>query len=145
MPFENFSAQASDLIALTSRETSFAWTRPILQTKEIRPLTSHDFDPWVKLNSEYLLEEGYLCKAQYRTGKVNSAHRLMLGIGGAPSKMTNFVATGALDASYGTIGLVGGVYTVPERRRQSYARCSMLLLMNDALKRQNNHLIYWRA
>lgn len=61
----------------------------------------------------------------------------MLGTGGAPSKMTDFVATVALNASDGTIGLVGAVYTVSERRGQGYARCSMLLLMNDALKRHN--------
>jgi hypothetical protein len=119
---------------------------PTFETKGVRALVPNDFDEWVKPNTDYLVEEGLPVQGTIAERKAQFVDQTKAGYWWGAFDNKQLVATAALNAIYGTIGQVGGVYTVPEKRRRGLARSAMLLLLNDSKNRHHlRRLSYLRA
>lgn len=98
----------------------------------VRALHPEDFPQWEPLNTHYLEERGLLPApdpAQRREEFVSRARaRLWWGAFNGP----RLAALVGLNATYGQLGQVGGVYTLPESRRTGLSRAAMHLLMEDS-------------
>jgi predicted GNAT family acetyltransferase len=122
--------------ALFSMEIASA-NVPTFETKGVRALAPNDFDEWVKPNTDYLVEEGLPVQGTIAERKAQFVDQTKAGYWWGAFDNKQLVATAALNAIYGTIGQVGGVYTVPEKRRRGLARSAMLLLLNDSKNRHH--------
>ncbi len=98
----------------------------------VRRLEPSDFDRWEPLNTAYLKEEGLPVHGtldQRRDAFVNQATE---GHWWGRPEGAHLVAIAGLNATFDSLGQVGGVFTVPERRRRGLGRAVMLALLEDA-------------
>jgi RimJ/RimL family protein N-acetyltransferase len=97
----------------------------------VRALDPEDFEQWERLNTAYLTELHLPLptpEEQRKAEFVSRSHaRLWWGAFDGP----RLVATVGLNATYGSLGPVGGVYTPPEGRKQGLARAAMSLLIEE--------------
>ena len=101
----------------------------------VRALNPGDFGQWEPLNAAYMGELGHPTQltALQRQDEFESgirAHRWWGAFAGE-----QLVAIAGLNAVYGRIGQVGGVYCRPEWRRKGFARAAMRALMMDVRQR----------
>lgn len=107
----------------------------ILPEGTVRALNATDFGQWEPLNSAYLLELNLpnQLTALQRQDQFESgvhAHRWWRAFEGE-----RLVAIAGLNAEYGRVGQIGGVYSRPEERRRGFARAVMRALMKDVRHR----------
>jgi predicted GNAT family acetyltransferase len=98
----------------------------------VRRLVPSDFDGWEPLNTAYLKEMGLpaqLTLEQRRDAFVRQADE---GHWWGRVEGAHLVAIAGLNARFESLGQVGSVFTVPERRRKGLGRAVMLALLNDA-------------
>jgi predicted GNAT family acetyltransferase len=100
----------------------------------VQSLEPEDFGPWARLNTAYCDELNLpheLSEEQRRARFVASARaRLWWGA----FHRDTLVAIAGLNASYGSVGQVGGVYTEPGYRQQGLSRATMEALISDCAK-----------
>ena len=96
-----------------------------------RALDAQDFDQWEPLNTAYLAELELPLQATHEQRKaafVSGARaRLWWGV----FEDSRLAAIAGLNATYGSVGQVGGVYTGPKDRRKGLARAAMSRLIED--------------
>ena len=96
-----------------------------------RALDAQDFDQWEPLNTAYLAEldlPAQAAHAQRKAAFVSGARaRLWWGV----FEGSRLAAIAGLNATYGSFGQVGGVYTGPKDRRKGLARAAMSRLIED--------------
>jgi predicted GNAT family acetyltransferase len=100
----------------------------------VRLLDSEDYLQWEPVNAAYLAEEGLPRQGtpdQWRSD-FEQAVRERRWWGGFEGAL--LVSTAALNARYARMGQVGGVYTVPERRRRGWSRAVMHELLGDSIR-----------
>ena len=127
---------------------SVALTEPavsIVPEGTVRALNAGDFGQWEPLNSAYLAELNYPTQptAVQRQDEFESgirAHRWWGAFDGG-----HLVAIAGLNAEYGRIGQIGGVYTRPEERRKGFARAAMRALMIDVRHRFERLVLFTGA
>lgn len=101
----------------------------------VRHLSAGDFEQWEPLNTAYLVELGLpgQLTAEQRREEFEAdarAHRWWGVFDG-----DRLIAIAGLNAAYGPVGQVGGVYCRPEERRKGWSRAVMLKLIADGRAR----------
>jgi len=100
--------------------------------KSVRILTDVDFPEWQKLRLDYLSEMGLpndLSDIEMRSQFLQkAAHQMVWGV----FKGAQLACIAVLNAKTSIAGVVGGVYTPPNYRRQGLAKQLMHQLMLDA-------------
>jgi predicted GNAT family acetyltransferase len=102
----------------------------------VRALETADFVQWERLNSAYFAELSLPLQATLEQRRTDFIVRIRSGLWwGAFDDCYELVSIAALNATYGSLGQVGGVYTRPADRRKGLARAVMQLLIEDCRKR----------
>jgi predicted GNAT family acetyltransferase len=124
----------------TEKDVLFSLALPdpgasIVPEGSVRGLNAGDFGQWQLLNSAYLSELNHptqltALQRQYEFESDIRAHRWWGAFAGE-----RLVAIAGLNAEYGRIGQVAGVYSRPEERRKGFARAAMRALMTDVRHR----------
>lgn len=107
-----------------------------LQGLSVRTLDEGDFVQWERLNSEYFEELRLPLQASLEQRRTDYLVRIRSGLWwGAFDADYELVSIAALNATYGSLGQVGGVYTRPAHRKQGISRAVMRLLIEDSRDR----------
>jgi len=103
----------------------------------VRTLNVEDFESWVPLNSAYLVELHIPLELSHpqRREEFESATRANRWWGAFDGE--RLVAIAGLNAVYGRLGQVGGVYSRPEERRKGYGSAVMRQLIVDCKARHH--------
>ena len=102
----------------------------------VRTLDADDFALWERLNSAYFSELKLPLRATLEQRRTDFMVRVRSGLWwGAFDDGFELVSIAALNATYGSLGQVGGVYTRPDRRKRGLARAVMRLLIEDSRRR----------
>lgn len=115
------------LYRLNPDPSALPWRDP-----DVRCLEPQDFDAWEPINSAYMREEGLPIQGSSEEGR--QAYNAAAGAGRwwGCFEQDEPIAIGALNAVHESIGQIGGVYTVPERRRLGLATRLMQSLIADS-------------
>jgi uncharacterized protein len=97
----------------------------------VRTLEPGDFEQWERLNSAYLAEMHLPLPVIDAAHEAEFARRARAHWWWGTFVGPELAATVALNAAYGAVGQVGGVYTRPVDRKKGFARAAMLQLMED--------------
>ena len=108
---------------------------PPVEESSIRLLTRGDFEIWRRANAAYMLEEKMPVQGTVEQQKEQFERQTDAGHWWGTFDDDRLIAMVALNAVYGTLGQVGGVYTPPEWRRKGLARAAMRVLIGDAAVR----------
>jgi predicted GNAT family acetyltransferase len=98
----------------------------------VRALEGGDFERWERLNTAYLAELHLPLPVVDEAHEAEFARRARARWWWGAFMGPELAATVALNAAYGVVGQVGGVYTRPADRRKGVARAAMRLLVKDA-------------
>jgi RimJ/RimL family protein N-acetyltransferase len=98
----------------------------------VRPLQAGDFEPWERLNTAYLAELHMPLPVVDEAHEAEFARRARARWWWGAFFGSELVATVGLNAAYGVVGQVGGVFTRPAERKKGVARAAMGLLMREA-------------
>jgi ribosomal protein S18 acetylase RimI-like enzyme len=105
---------------------------PAAPGRAVRALDGSDFEQWERLNTAYCTE------MHLPLPRVDAAHEAEF-VRRARAKWwwgafsgSQLAAIVGLNAAYGAVGQVGGVYARPEDRKQGLARAAMELLVEDS-------------
>jgi RimJ/RimL family protein N-acetyltransferase len=98
----------------------------------VKALAARDFEQWERLNTAYLAELHLSLPVVDAAHEAEFARRTRARWWWGAFAGPELVATVALNAAYGVVGQVGGVYTRPADRKRGIARAAMQLLMRDA-------------
>ena len=110
--------------------------RPVAALRNVRALEIKDFVQWERLNTAYFAELSLPLQATLEQRRTDFVVRIRSGLWwGAFDDSDELVSIASLNATYGTLGQVGGVYTRPAERRKGLARSVMQLLIADCRKR----------
>jgi predicted GNAT family acetyltransferase len=102
----------------------------------VRMLDSNDFVPWERLNSAYFAELSLPLQATLEQRRNDFIMRVRSGLWwGAFDDDYELVSIASLNAVYGSLAQVGGVYTRPADRRKGLSRAVMQLLIDDCRTR----------
>lgn len=102
----------------------------------VRALAAGDFLQWERLNSAYFAELSLPLQAILEQRRADFTVPLRSGLWwGAFDQGDELVSIAALNATHGSLGEVGGVYTRPSHRRQGLARAVMQCLIEDCRER----------
>lgn len=102
----------------------------------IRALDADDFVQWERLNTAYFAELNLPLQATLEQRRTDFMVRIRSGLWwGAFDEDFELVSIAALNATYGSLGQVGGVYTRPSARRRGLSRAVLRLLMADSRDR----------
>jgi ribosomal protein S18 acetylase RimI-like enzyme len=109
---------------------------PANESLTVRALDAADFAQWEQLNSAYFAELSLPLQATLEQRRTDFMVRIRSGLWwGAFDDCYNLASIAALNATYGSMGQVGGVYTRPADRKKGLARAVMRLLIEDCRKR----------
>jgi RimJ/RimL family protein N-acetyltransferase len=97
----------------------------------VRALEPSDFEQWEKLNTAYLAELRLPLPAVDEAHEAEFARRTRARWWWGAFIGSQLAATVALNAAYGVIGQVGGVFTRPVDRQKGFARAAMWQLMQE--------------
>lgn len=98
----------------------------------VRHLETADFHEWKTLNESYLREEGLPpANASEAEKRAHFEEQARAGHWWGCFEGDRLIAIAALNAATGKSGQLGGVYTVPDRRRRGHSRTLMRCLMAD--------------
>jgi predicted GNAT family acetyltransferase len=107
-----------------------------VESANVRALDTGDFVQWERLNSAYFAELSLPLQATLEQRRTDFIVRIRSGLWwGAFDDCHELVSIAALNATYGSLGQVGGVYTRPADRRKGLSRAVMQLLIEDCAKR----------
>jgi ribosomal protein S18 acetylase RimI-like enzyme len=107
-----------------------------VESANVRALDAGDFVQWERLNSAYFAELSLPLQATLEQRRTDFTVRIRSGLWwGAFDDCHELVSIAALNATYGSLGQVGGVYTRPADRRKGLSRAVMQLLIEDCAKR----------
>lgn len=107
-----------------------------VESANVRALDAGDFVQWERLNSAYFAELSLPLQATLEQRRTDFIVRIRSGLWwGAFDDCHELVSIAALNATYGSLGQVGGVYTRPADRRKGLSRAVMQLLIEDCAKR----------
>jgi uncharacterized protein len=102
----------------------------------VRVLDAGDFVQWERLNSAYFAELSLPLQATLEQRRTDFIVRIRSGLWwGAFDDCHELVSIAALNATYGSLGQVGGVYTRSAERRRGLSRAVMQLLIEDCRHR----------
>jgi len=111
-------------------------TRPPAGPLNVRALEPGDFVQWEQLNSAYFCELSLPLQATLEQRRTDFLVRIRSGLWwGAFDDCYDLMSIASLNATYGSMGQVGGVYTRPAERNQGVAKAVMRLLIADCSKR----------
>jgi uncharacterized protein len=99
----------------------------------VRALEPGDFEQWERLNTAYLAEMHMPLPVIDAAHEAEFARRARARWWWGAFVDDMLAATVALNAAYGTVGQVGGVYTRPSDRQKGLARAAMLELMRASV------------
>ena len=102
-----------------------------LETR-VRPLRPEDFGAWEPLNTAYLHEEQLPLQGSLEERQENFAAAASTGRWWGLWEDDELTAIGGLNAVYKDIGQVGGLYTIPGKRRAGLATTLMQKLIDDS-------------
>jgi predicted GNAT family acetyltransferase len=109
---------------------------PRCSSAHVRTLDARDFVQWERLNSAYFAELSLPLQATLEQRRADFMLRIRSGLWwGAFDDCHELVSIAALNATYGSLGQVGGVYTRPANRRKGLSRAVMQLLIEDCRTR----------
>ncbi len=120
-----------------SREVLYRLTLPFdggvdgPEAPDVRTLTAGDYPAWDALASAFLREQS-LPVGTPEGRKVGFTQSAINGHWWGVWEADQLVSIASFNAFYRPAGQVGGVYTVPERRRQGLSRAVMRTLLRDA-------------
>jgi ribosomal protein S18 acetylase RimI-like enzyme len=98
----------------------------------VRALGAHDFEQWERLNTAYLAELELPLPVVDEAHEAEFARRARARWWWGAFVGPQLAATVALNAAYGVVGQVGGVYTRPADRKKGFARAALRLLIEDS-------------
>ena len=102
----------------------------------VRALDADDFVQWERLNSAYFAELSLPLQATLEQRRTDFMVRIRSGLWwGAFDDCYDLISIASLNATYGSMGQVGGVYTRPADRKKGLAKAVMRLLIEDCRKR----------
>jgi RimJ/RimL family protein N-acetyltransferase len=102
----------------------------------VRTLEARDFVQWERLNTAYFAELSLPLQATLEQRRIDFMVRIRSGLWwGAFANDYELVSVAALNATYGSLGQVGGVYTHPAYRNKGIAQAVMQLLVEDCYER----------
>jgi ribosomal protein S18 acetylase RimI-like enzyme len=102
----------------------------------VRALDAGDFVQWEQLNRAYFAELSLPLQATLEQRRTDFVVRIRSGLWwGAFDDCYDLVSIAAINATYGSMGQVGGVYTRPADRKKGIAKTVMRLLIEDCRKR----------
>jgi predicted GNAT family acetyltransferase len=102
----------------------------------VRTLGIGDFIQWERLNTAYFVELNLPMHATTDQRRTDFVVRVRSGLWwGAFTDSDELISVASLNATYGSLSQVGGVYTRPESRRQGVSRAVMQLLIEDCRTR----------
>lgn len=106
------------------------------ESANVRALDAGDFVQWERLNSAYFAELSLPLQATLEQRRTDFIVRIRSGLWwGAFDDCYELVSIAAINATYGSLGQVGGVYTRPAERRKGLSRAVMQLLIEDCSRR----------
>ena len=130
--FEPTHALKDVLYRMMLRDT----IRPVDEPLHVRALHADDFAQWEQLNSAYFCELSLPLQATLEQRRTDFMVRIRSGLWwGAFDDCYDLVSIAAINATYGSLGQVGGVYTRPDARKKGLAKAVMRLLIQDCRKR----------
>jgi predicted GNAT family acetyltransferase len=105
---------------------------PIADSVAVRALDGNDFVEWEQLNRAYFAELSLPLQATLEQRRTDFLIRVRSGLcWGAFDENYELASIASLNASYGSMGQVGGVYTRPADRRRGLSKAVMRLLIDD--------------
>jgi RimJ/RimL family protein N-acetyltransferase len=109
---------------------------PMPACANVRLLGAADFAQWERLNTAYFAELSLPLQATLEQRRNDFIMRVRSGLWwGAFDDSYELVSIAALNATYGSLGQVGGVYTRPADRRKGLSYAVMQLLITDCRHR----------
>jgi ribosomal protein S18 acetylase RimI-like enzyme len=102
----------------------------------VRALHADDFVQWERLNTAYFAELQLPVQATLEQRRTDFIVRIRSGLWwGAFDERNELTSIAALNATYGSLGQVGGVYTRPQDRKKGSAKAVLRVLIEDSRKR----------
>ena len=98
----------------------------------VRALEARDFRQWERLNTAYLVELRLPLPVVDAAHEEEFARRARARWWWGAFAGSQLAATVALNAAYGVVGQIGGVYTRPADRKKGFARAALQLLIEDS-------------
>ena len=109
---------------------------PMPESPNVRLLDASDFAQWERLNTAYFAELSLPLQATLEQRRNDFIMRVRSGLWwGAFDDNYELVSIAALNATYGALGQVGGVYTRPSERRKGLSYAVMQMLITDCRHR----------
>ncbi len=131
--FEPGQSSSKDLLyRLPLAKEMIAPSRPLPAGMSVRPLHPGDFEQWERLNTAYLAEMRMPLPVIDAAHEAEFARRARARWWWGAFAGRELAATVALNAAYGSVGQVGGVYTRPADRKKGFARAAMRHLVEDS-------------
>jgi hypothetical protein len=103
---------------------------PMPGTRRLRP---DDFAEWDALRTANFAQNGIPLPIPRTERQASFEQSVQAGRWWGYFENERLLAIAALNAVHDRIGLVGGVYTVPERRREGWSRATMHALLSDSV------------
>jgi ribosomal protein S18 acetylase RimI-like enzyme len=108
----------------------------VLDGISVRALDPDDFAQWHRLNTAYFRELNLPVQATLEQRRADFVARSRSGLWwGSFDGNSHLTSIAALNATYGSLGQVGGVYTRPQDRRKGHGRAVMRQLTADSRMR----------
>jgi uncharacterized protein len=104
---------------------------PLPAQVAVRPLDAGDFEQWERLNTAYCAELNLPLPVVDAAHEAEFARRTRARWWWGAFAGAQLAAIVGLNAAYGAVGQVGGVYARPADRKKGFARAAMELLVED--------------
>jgi ribosomal protein S18 acetylase RimI-like enzyme len=102
----------------------------------LRLLSAADFGQWERLNTAYFSDLNLPIQASLEQRRTDFMARSRSGLWwGAFDANHDLISIAAVNATYGSLGQIGGVYTRPRDRKRGVARSVLRLLIEDSRRR----------
>ncbi len=107
-------------------------SRNLSESISIRFLTSEDYAVWDKVNRDYLEEEGLSIQKDNQEREVSFTEKTQKKEWWGLFEKGELTSICAYNSTYKNVGQIGGVYTVPAKRKKGYAKLCMKQLISDS-------------
>ena len=105
---------------------------PPVETRGVRALIPVDFETWRPAHAAFMSGNGLPVQGTLEQQRTQFESQAQAGHWWGTFDDGRLTTTVALNAVYGKMGQVGGVYTPPEWRRKGFARAAMRALIRDS-------------
>jgi len=128
--------------AHTSKEVLYRLVLPLDDSPNpsedgVRFLESSDFAEWEQLDTASLIQDGMPVQGSAEQRRANFVSQAAARQWWGAFEASRLVSIACLNATYGRVGQVGGVYTAPDERRKGRSRSVMTTLLRDAGNRHH--------